>query len=585
MTQTYIPGKDAALETSIATMQQRLITLGFDIEEASWLNPVPNVWSVHIRDRSCPACFTNGKGASRDAALASALGEFFERLACNYFFADFYLGSKVAQGEFVHYPNEQWFALSQTRPEGLMNQALWDHYDPDGDLAMSTLVDMQSGNRERGICALPFVRQRDQQTTYIPMNIVGNLFVSNGMSAGNTPTEARTQALSECFERYVKNRIISEAISLPQIPDAVMARYPNIQEAIATLEREGFPIYCFDASLGGQFPVICVTLFNPINGGCFASFGAHPRFEVALERTVTELLQGRSLKDLDIFPTPSMDNDDIADPSNLETHFIDSSGLVSWDLFRVHADYPFTDWNFAGTSEQEFNHLLDKFHTLGADVYIADYSHLETYACRVLVPGYSEVYPVYELAFVNNNRGQTLRECISEWLDSPSNASLALSVINEINHLDLDEFYPLSQILGISVDASSPWATLRIGELLCLLYLALSDHEQAREWAQWTTDFNANAISADRQLRLRFYHALQALLELEQTGRHFNDYQAAFERLYGQHDLNLARAHIQGEKQGYDLLLEHRLTEFTKHQKLLETYQKLQRAKAQYAQQ
>ncbi|UNB81051.1 YcaO-like family protein [Klebsiella pneumoniae] len=37
-------------------------------------------------------------------------------------------------------------------------------------------------------------------------------------------------------------------------------------------------------------------LFNPANGTCFASFGAHPDFGVALERTVTELLQGRSLK-------------------------------------------------------------------------------------------------------------------------------------------------------------------------------------------------------------------------------------------------------------------------------------------------
>jgi ribosomal protein S12 methylthiotransferase accessory factor len=36
------------------------------------------------------------------------------------------------------------------------------------------------------------------------MNIIGNLYVSNGMSAGNTITEARVQALSEIFERSVK---------------------------------------------------------------------------------------------------------------------------------------------------------------------------------------------------------------------------------------------------------------------------------------------------------------------------------------------------------------------------------------------
>ncbi|MDX1268155.1 MAG: YcaO-like family protein, partial [Oceanisphaera sp.] len=250
---TFIPSKDAALEDSISYFQQQLSTLGFDIEEASWLNPVPNVWSVHIRDKDCPLCFTNGKGASKKAALASALGEYFERLATNYFFADFYLGQDIAQGDFVHYPNEKWFALPADNglPTGVLDDYTRGFYDPDGELTADMLIDLQSGNEERGICALPFERQGDNQTVYIPMNIVGNLYVSNGMSAGNTRTEARTQGLSEVFERHIKNRIIAERISLPTIPAEVMARYPHIQEPIAALEAEGFPIHAFDASLGG----------------------------------------------------------------------------------------------------------------------------------------------------------------------------------------------------------------------------------------------------------------------------------------------------------------------------------------------
>jgi ribosomal protein S12 methylthiotransferase accessory factor len=59
------------------------------------------------------------------------------------------------------------------------------------------------------------------------------------------------------------------------------------------LEEQGFPVLVKDASLGGQYPVMCVTLMNPRTGGVFASFGAHPSFEVALERSLTELLQGR----------------------------------------------------------------------------------------------------------------------------------------------------------------------------------------------------------------------------------------------------------------------------------------------------
>ena len=154
---TYIKGKDRDLESSIASMRDKLKALDFDIEEVSWLNPVPNVYSVHIRDRHCGLMFTNGKGASHKACLASALGEFFERLSSNYFFADFYLGEDISCGDFVHYPDERWFRFENdgVMPEGLLDQNLWRYYDPDQQLRPEQLVDTNSGNSARGLCALP----------------------------------------------------------------------------------------------------------------------------------------------------------------------------------------------------------------------------------------------------------------------------------------------------------------------------------------------------------------------------------------------------------------------------------------------
>ncbi len=108
-TEHFIPGKDASLEASIATLQSKLEALGFHIEERSWLNPVEGVWSVHIRDRDCPLLFTNGKGATELAARASALGEYFERLSTNYFWTHFYLGETIANRAYVHHPDERWF--------------------------------------------------------------------------------------------------------------------------------------------------------------------------------------------------------------------------------------------------------------------------------------------------------------------------------------------------------------------------------------------------------------------------------------------------------------------------------------------
>lgn len=583
MTQTFIPGKDAALEDSIARFQQKLLDLGFDIEEASWLNPVPHVWSVHIRDKACPLCFSNGKGATKKAALASALGEYFERLSTNYFFADFWLGETVANAPFVHYPHEKWFPLpaDDEIPEGLLDPGLRAFYDPDQQLTASMLVDLQSGNNARGICALPFSRQSDGATVYIPVNIIGNLYVSNGMSAGNTPSEARVQGLSEIFERYIKNRIIAESISLPEIPPDVLARYPAVVEAISKLEAEGFPIFAYDGSLGGKYPVICVVLFNPTNGTCFASFGAHPDFGVALERTVTELLQGRSLQDLDLFMPPTFDDEQVAEQTNLETHFIDSSGLICWDLFKQEPDYPFVDWDFSGTTAEEFATLLAIFQQEGKEVYIADYEHLNVYACRIIVPGMSDIYPAEDLWLANNNMARHLRKTLLSLPTTQWTQDTYLALLNQLDEEGYDDFTRVRELLGLATGKDNGWYTLRIGELKAMLALAGGDLEQALVWTEWTLEFNASVFTAERA---NYYRCLQTLLLLSQEEtRQPQQYQQAFIRMYGADAVNAAGAALRGEAPFYGLqTIDGSLHNLPAHHSLLAAYEKLQQAKAKF---
>ncbi len=574
---TYIPGKDAALEDSITHFQQRLANFDLEVNETSWLNPVPNVWSVHIQNKNCPLCFANGKGASKKAALASALGEYFERLSTNYFFSDFYLGQKVANSDFVHYPTEKWFAITDDNrlPEGILSPELLSFYDPDHELSARDLIDLQSSNNARGICALPFIQQSNQKTVYVPVNLIANLYASNGMSAGNSQNEARVQALSEIFERYVKNSIITQAISLPTIPNDVLNRYPNTVKSIASLEQEGFPIFCFDASLGGQFPVICVVLFNPDNGTCYASFGAHPDFGVALERTVTELLQGRSLKDLDVFSPPSFDNDDVADLSNLETHFIDSSGLISWDLFSQQADYAFVDWDFSGSTEQEFHNLMSIMKQQDIEVLIMDYQHLDVYACRILAVGMSEIYPPEDLLIANNNMAIDWRNTILSLPNSELNIDQYLALINQLDNNSFDDSGRIRELLGLATGSDNAWFTLRVGELKAMLALAGQDLEQAKDWIDWTIEMNSSIFSKERN---HAYRCLQTLVDfaLSRDKQQFSDYQAAFNKMYGETTVTTMWQYVTAEKRFFGLFaVDNNLSEFTAHQQLLSVYTKL----------
>jgi ribosomal protein S12 methylthiotransferase accessory factor len=572
---TFIKGKDRDLESTIATMIGKLADMGIEIEEVSWLNPVPNVYSVHIRDKECELMFTNGKGATRKACLASALGEYFERLSCNYFFADFYLGDTFCKGEFVHYPDERWFEVAGDRiPEGLLDEALWNYYDPEKLIEPKHLFDTNSGTGERGICALPYTQLADGKTIWFPVNVIGNIYVSNGMSAGNTRNEARVQALSEVFERYVKNKIIAEGLCLPEVPKDVLNRFPKIVEAITELESHDYHLRIADASLGGRYPVMSVTLMNPRDATVFASFGAHPSFEVALERTVTELLQGRGLHELDGFLPPSLDLDEVADQHNLETHFIDSSGLIAYDFFKNKPDYDFYDWDHDTDNADEFDYLSRIIHDMGYDIYIADYEHLNVYACRIIVPGMSDIYQVDDIVWNNNNEGALFREEIlslkhldkTQWLD----------ILNRLDEGGYHDMQRVAEFIGVAPDHGTVWSGLRIGELKAMLCLAMGDIERAAEWVDWCLHMDQLTVC-----RLHLYNCLNVLLELTlDASRDAEDYTAGLAQLYGQEYLSIALKLLDGSETFHGL---HSpglsLDGFETHQALLAGYAKLHRFK------
>jgi ribosomal protein S12 methylthiotransferase accessory factor len=571
-TETFIAGKDAALETSIATMQHKLARLGFHIEERSWLNPVEGIWSVHLRDKDCPLLFTNGKGASKLACLASALGEFFERVSTRYFWTHYYLGTEIAGREFVHDPRERWFPVPKNGkwPKALLTPELQAFYNPEGSISASALVDLNSGNTARGICALPYVRQRDGETVWFPVNIIGNLYMSNGMSAGNTPTEARTQALSEILERFVKFRIIAEGLCLPDVPADVIARYPHIAAGIDALRAAGFGILVKDASLGGQFPVMNVTLLNPRDQGCFVSFGAHPRFDVALERALTELLQGRALDALDGFPPPGFDLDEIASAPNLEIHFVDSSGIVHWNFLGETPDFAFHDWN-SSTPDAATDHdcawLIERIHILGHDAYIADFTQLGIYACRVLVPGMSEIYPVDDLEWENNSSGNALRPAILNLPELDDDACGEL--LDTLNASSFDEQRLVRELIGLAADPGTLWEDLRIGELKTLLALVCGDAEAIREGLEWIRHFEQL-----NDARRRVYCCIDALIQLDDLGRDCGD---ALELLFDAETMATAQALLEGTQRFFAIApMGESLKGCALHQRLLEAYGKAQ---------
>ena len=580
-TSTYILGKDLPLEETIANMSSLLAGLGIKIEIASWRNIIPNVWSLHIRDAHSPMCFTNGKGSTKESALASALGEYIERLSNNHFYAGAFFGNDLAKAAFVHYPNERWFKTGpkDALPSEILDEYCLQIYNPEGELRGSHLVDTNSGNAQRGICSLPYVRHSDGKTIYFPSNLIENLFVSNGMSAGNTLAEAQVQCLSEIFERAVKREILEGEIALPDVPREVLAKYPGILAGIQGLEEQGFPVLVKDASLGGIYPVMCVTLMNPRTGGVFASFGAHPSLEVALERSLTELLQGRSLEGLNDLPPPTFASEAVTEPNNFVEHFIDSSGIVSWRFFSTKSDYEFVEWDFSSQGEdsntQEAKTLFGILESMGKESYVAVYDQLGASACRILVPGYSEVYPIEDLIWDNTNKALLFRDDILN-LSSLDDASLE-ALLERLENNELDDYGDIATLIGIEFDENTTWGQLTVLELKLLIHLALKQFDEAQELVRAFLQYNDNTV--ERRL---FYQALNAVLEtVLDEDLELKDYVLNFRRMFGDARMDAVLGSVDGSVRFYGLTpTSINLEGLDRHHRLIDSYRKLHAARA-----
>ena len=578
---TYIVGKDLPLEQTIANMSGVLANLGIKIEIASWRNIIPNVWSLHIRDAHSPMCFTNGKGSTKESALASALGEYIERLSNNHFYAGTYWGEDIANAAFVHYPNERWFKSgpNDELPTDILDAHCLNIFNPDGELRSSHLIDTNSGNVGRGICSLPYVRHSDGETVYFPSNLIENLYASNGMSAGNTLAEAQVQCLSEIFERAVKREILEGEIALPDVPQKVLDKYPGILAGIRGLEEQGFPVLVKDASLGGVYPVMCVTLMNPRTGGVFASFGAHPSLEVALERSLTELLQGRSLEGLNDLPPPTFASEAVTEPNNFVEHFIDSSGIVSWRFFSAKSDYEFVEWDFSSAGEnsnaEEAATLFGILEGLGKESYVAVYDELGATACRILVPGYSEVYPVEDLVWDNTNKALLFRADILN-LHRLDNKKLT-ALLERLENNELDEYGDIATLIGVEFDENTVWGQLTVLELKLLIHLALKQLDEAHELVGAFLQYNDNTV--DRKL---FYQALNAVLEIKLDDElELDDYAINFRRIFGNERMDAVIGSVDGSISFYGLTpTSTQLEGLDRHHRMIDSYRKLHAARS-----
>ena len=324
---------------------------------------------------------------------------------------------------------------------------------------------------------------------------------------------------------------------------------------------------------------MCVTLMNPRTGGVFASFGAHPSFEVALERSLTELLQGRSFEGLNDLPRPTFSSNAVTEPNNFVEHFIDSSGVVSWRFFSAKSDYDFVEWDFTNQGQNsnadEADALFGILENMGKEVYMAIYQHLGATACRILVPGYSEIYLVEDLVWDNTNKALLYREDILN-LHRLDNEQLE-ELVERLEECELDDYTEIKTLIGIEFDDNTEWGQLTLLELKLLIYLALEQFEEAKDLVEAFLQYNTNTVE-----RGLFYQCMNVVLEVMlDDDMELEEYEANFRRMFGDERMDAVIGTVEGRIRFYGLTeTSMKLEGLDRHLRLIDSYKKLHAARA-----
>ena len=162
------------------------------------------------------------------------------------------------------------------------------------------------------------------------------------------------------------------------------------------------------------------------------------------------------------------------------------------------------------------------------------------YACRIIVPGFSEIYPVDDLEYENSSFGNRVRDAILH-LDTLTDEDCG-DLLDTLNAGGIADQRPVAALIGLAPDPGTFWEDVRVGELKALLALACGDAEAIREGCDWVRHFGQ--LNAQRRL---VYRCIEVLVRFDEGDAPLPE-RSTLEALYGTATLERAVALLEGRE-------------------------------------
>lgn len=472
--------KDNSPVDTVARIKDILRIHSIETEE-KW-NPtnVPYCYAMSVK---IPGTIfsVNGKGLTPEFALASGYGELMERLQMGHvnggngkldgdFAQEADLLEKASAAELLN-RNRKWYELlseqlyKRTGIKMTAEQIISQYPEKDGTISAIPYFDLTTGTKE-----------------LLPVRLCKRVYTTNGSAAGNSPEEALVQAISEIVERNHQIRIITENLTLPDIPEEVIQKYAAANSIIQYVRSKGYRVIIKDASLGTRFPVVCACFINEQTGRYHTHFGAYPVFEIALERAMTETFQGRNIDNFCKYEDFIPGKKDPHEFAGLFNEMMLGNWKKTADFFSGTPRYPYDpSAGFDGTNNKELlRQCISHFRQMGLNVLVRDSSCLGFCTYQVLIPGYSEMF-AHRICV--NKDDHRYASYAAKTLRNPSKASMQ-DMLGLLMHLEQLKAIPsnLSGMHGFSAISKLPAKLSKqeddflMSASLAYVYYALGKH-------------------------------------------------------------------------------------------------------------
>lgn len=402
--------KDIDPATTVASIKKALKDIGVEVYEVWHDSGVENCCSLTIyAGNGFPNA--NGKGITREFAQASAYGEFIERLQSGLFFykhqsfecdPDVNLQCYAPDGKY--FTKEElaqtadWMDYIISEYKGLTKESLLKQFE------------MYAHTDDGRILCLPFYSLFEDKYVYLPAGFIEHMYSANGCCVGNTREEALVHAFSEIMERRASIAAVESGRAFPRIPEEVLKSFPTVYKILTQLrETDHLDVAVFDCSTVKDYPVISTRIINKDTQCYITNFAADPVLEIAIERTLTEIFQGRNILTIgnELHKPVLTRLGSMRSAINVLNQLETGSGLFTVDYFaeELTCDTEYTDFedNSGLTNPQLLTKVLGIYKQLGRPVFVRNYNFLGMPCYKVIVPGFSE------------SRGMKLTESVQEY--------------------------------------------------------------------------------------------------------------------------------------------------------------------------